>query len=104
MASDRNQKQSNSIPLVFLTETITDASEDYVESVEQTADTEDVEPVVNDSGLGGPDLAELVASRSELKRLQHELGEAKEGLARRQATLKTTASESSESGAKLTSV
>jgi len=85
MASDRNQKQSNSIPISFPDGDDTDAPEDYVELVEQTADSEDVEPVVNDSGLGGPDLAELVASRAELKRLQNELGEAKEGLARRQA-------------------
>src|SRR5882672_1682951 len=85
MASDRNQKQSNSLPISFPDEDDTDAPEDYVELVEQTADSEDVEPVVNDSGLGGPDLAELVASRAELKRLQNELGEAKEGLARRQA-------------------
>ena len=38
-----------------------------------------------DSGLGGPDLAELVASRSELKRLQAALAEAQEAVARRQA-------------------
>jgi len=85
MASDRNQKQSNSIPISFPDGDDTDVPEDYAELVEQTADTEDVEPVVNDSGFGGPDLAELVASRAELKRLQNELGEAKEGLARRQA-------------------
>jgi len=103
MHQNRNQKQSNSIPLVFLTETIRTPLKT---TWNRRADRgyEDVEPVVNDSGLGGPDLAELVASRSELKRLQHELGEAKEGLARRQADFETTASESSESGAKLTSV
>jgi molecular chaperone GrpE len=35
--------------------------------------------------LGGPELAELVASRAELKRLQSELAEAKDAAARRQA-------------------
>src|SRR5207253_410641 len=38
-----------------------------------------------DSGLGGPELAELIASRAELKRLQAALAETQEGLARRQA-------------------
>ena len=35
--------------------------------------------------LGGPEVAELVASRAELKRLQAEVAEAKDGAARRQA-------------------
>ena len=35
--------------------------------------------------LGGPEVAELVASRAELKRLQAEVSEAKEAAARRQA-------------------
>ena len=43
------------------------------------------DPKPSDTGFGGPDLAELIASRSELKRLQTALDEAKEGLARRQA-------------------
>jgi hypothetical protein len=34
---------------------------------------------------GGPEVAELVASRAELKRLQAELAEAKDGSARRQS-------------------
>jgi len=38
-----------------------------------------------ESALGGPDLAELIASRSELKRLQAALAEAQEAVARRQA-------------------
>ncbi len=40
---------------------------------------------VGDSALGGPDLAELIASRAELKRLQAALAEAQEAVARRQA-------------------
>jgi molecular chaperone GrpE len=43
------------------------------------------DPSAPDTGFGGPEVAELVASRAELKRVQSELGEAKEGLARRQA-------------------
>jgi molecular chaperone GrpE len=38
-----------------------------------------------DLPTGGPEVAELVASRAELKRLQAELAEAKDGAARRQA-------------------
>jgi len=38
-----------------------------------------------EAATGGPDLAELVASRAELKRLQSELAEAKDAGARRQA-------------------
>jgi molecular chaperone GrpE len=93
MASDRNQKQSNSVPIRFVDEDDTDASDDLAELEEPgeasdnevDSEPEVAEPVVNDTGFGGPDLAELVASRAELKRLQNELGEAKEGLTRRQA-------------------
>jgi molecular chaperone GrpE len=46
-----------------------------------------VEPtnVTDESTLGGPEIAELVASRAELKRLQAELADAKDAAARRQA-------------------
>ena len=92
MASDRKQKQSNSIPIRFLDEDDPRSSEDEAEVEERTsADSgatesglSGLEPV-HESDLGGPDLAELVASRSELKRLQAALAEALEGLARRQA-------------------
>jgi len=91
MASDRKQKQSNSIPIRFfdgddpsddepVLEVLADDSDDGAESEPATADTR-----AGDSGFGGPDLAELIASRAELKRLQTALGEAHEGLARRQA-------------------
>lgn len=40
---------------------------------------------VSDSALGGPELAELIASRAELKRLQTALAETQEAVARRQA-------------------
>jgi molecular chaperone GrpE len=41
--------------------------------------------VADESISGGPEVAELVASRAELKRLQAELAEAKDGASRRQA-------------------
>lgn len=95
MTSDRKQKQSNNIPIRFLDRDDPSASADDSEleelAVQSDQDSEaDSEPdpgdpKVNDSGFGGPDLAELVASRAELKRLQVALDEAKEGLARRQA-------------------
>ncbi len=94
MASDRKHKQSNSIPIRFFDGDDPRASEDEPELEEERAEDsearEDPEPAraeakTNDSGFGGPDLAELIASRAELKRLQAALGEANEGLARRQA-------------------
>jgi len=95
MASDRKQKQSNSIPIHFFDGDDARSSEDdseFEEQLPERADREVAEsaqsvtgPVVRDSDLGGPDLAELVASRAELKRLQAALAEAIEGLARRQA-------------------
>ena len=95
MASDRKQKQSNSIPISFFDGDDPRVAEDDAELEERTdrSDTEaDSEPAVadpkvNDTGLGGPDLAELIASRAELKRLQSALDETKEAVARRQADL-----------------
>lgn len=93
MASDRKHKQSNSIPIRFFDGDDPRASEDdadFEEPAERSDTGRDSEPAVadaraNDLGFGGPDLAELIASRAELKRLQTALGEAQEGLARRQA-------------------
>lgn len=93
MASDRKPKQSNSIPIRFFDGDEPAAPEAEMELDERgypSATEVDPEPDVTDpraheTGFGGPEVAELVASRAELKRLQNELGEAKEGLARRQA-------------------
>jgi molecular chaperone GrpE len=93
MASDRKQKQSNSIPIRFFDGDDPRASEDDGEleeraerlNTEADSDADAADPRVNDAGFGGPDLAELIASRAELKRLQCALDEAKEGVARRQA-------------------
>jgi molecular chaperone GrpE len=94
MASDRKQKQSNSIPIRFFDGDDPISSEDDMEFEEQAPGSSDprtaeYDPAASGSAheadLGGPDLAELVASRAELKRLQAALAEATEGLARRQA-------------------
>ena len=90
MASDRKQKQSNSIPIRFPDDDDSIAADDDAELAERSDFEVSLEPDVPDSkpsdtGFGGPDLAELIASRAELKRLQTALAEAREGLARRQA-------------------
>src|SRR5438105_2569600 len=96
MASDRKDKQSNSIPIRFfdgdeersasaadpqsreLQEAVTDEFE--ISETDNAAKAK-----VDDSRLGGPEIAELVASRAELKRLEAALAEAQEAVARRQA-------------------
>jgi len=94
MASDRKQKQSNSIPIRFFDGDDARASEGDDLDLDERAERRDTEADseayaadsrADDTGFGGPDLAELVASRAELKRLQAALDEAKEGVARRQA-------------------
>jgi len=94
MASDRKQKQSNSIPIQFFDDEDSELSEPSPEQVELS---EDYAPDVSAdaagattgelsaAGTGGPALAELVATRAELKRLQNQLEEAQESVARRQA-------------------
>jgi len=88
MASDRKQKESNSIPISFFDGDDPRSSEDDPEIEVQTLE-EDFAPgtaePARESEFGGPNLAELVASRAELKRLQAALEGAQEGLARRQA-------------------
>src|SRR5439155_19436619 len=95
MASDRKQKQSNSIPIRFFDGDDSHPSMEE-ESEEESAIEDQVDeherelpepspPKLSESGLGGPERAELIASRAELKRLQVAFGEAQEALARRQA-------------------
>jgi len=92
MASERKPKQSNSIPISFFD------GDDVSPRREGEADSEgSVIELVEDDDLtstpaaesevitGGPALAELVATRAELKRVQTELAEALDGIARRQA-------------------
>src|SRR6266849_7729061 len=96
MPSDRKQKPSNSIPIRFFDEDDSrpdsqDENMSEEQATERAANDEleraDTGPEsrVGDSALGGPDLAELIASRAELKRLQAALAEAQEAVARRQA-------------------
>jgi molecular chaperone GrpE len=104
MTSDRRDKGSHRIPIKF-----TDA-DDEIRSAESTPSdmaTEDTynegeeidltdeslneedlfsaDDVVPDDSTGGPDKAELVATRSELKRVETENADLKNQLARRQA-------------------
>ncbi len=96
MASDRKQKQSNSIPISFFDDEESRAADGLEESRDDEGEsllTQD-DPSEKDRrvlgeprspGDGGPAVAELVATRAELKRLQAQLSEAQEALARRQA-------------------
>lgn len=104
MAADKDQKPSNSIPIRFVDSddagVFDDGSagdEDVVDFDSENADLDmimddpispSIEAEVDDSrsdSAGGPALAELIASRAELKRLQTALAEAQDALARRQA-------------------
>ena len=91
--SDNKQRPSNSIPIRFVDsgeEGVFDEEDEMADTpganefdldAEQDlgADSDQREP------MGGPELAELIATRAELKRLQTALAEAQDGLARRQA-------------------
>jgi molecular chaperone GrpE len=98
MTSDRKQKPSSSIPIRFFdgddsrpdTEDDSMSEERATERAATDSTGEDdwddaPERRVDHSALGGPELAELIASRAELKRLQAALAEAQEAVARRQA-------------------
>jgi molecular chaperone GrpE len=95
MASDRKQKQSNSIPIRFFDGDESRADDDSEEPLDDEASLELLDDAQDDvsrttgelrsPGEGGPAVAELVATRAELKRLQGQLSEAQEALARRQA-------------------
>lgn len=93
MAADKKQKPSNSIPIHF-------ADSDETPVLEEDLTPEDLEaelvaldphefevaPAADPGeGMGGPQLAELIASRAELKRLQSALAEATDTAARRHA-------------------
>jgi len=97
------KKQSSHIPIRFVDDNESDG-EYQVEDIAADADVIDLNdtqsnpgdstPEVSESNadnrgegvpVGGPDLAELIASRAELKRLQTALAEARESVARRQA-------------------
>ena len=100
MAADKKQKPSNSIPIHFTDSDETPAMEEELTTQDLEAelaalDPDEFEMASNDpptqaaeageGGMGGPELAELIASRAELKRLQSALAEATDTAARRQA-------------------
>lgn len=94
MTSDR-KKPSNNIPIRFFDgdDSDPDSQDDTmeIEYVSGPGTAGEVDPAdsaefpAHDSAFGGPELAELIASRAELKRLQAALAEAQEAVARRQA-------------------
>lgn len=103
MASDSNDKRSNRIPIRFMdaeneADPTIDSNPDHMEIEDPESDTDSFEETEDRSermdaeadnssvGVeGGPVTAELVATRSELKRVQEENRELKDRLARRQA-------------------
>src|SRR5690349_18446429 len=62
-----------------------DLESEDLSAVEQDQLTTDDAIGLDDSGFGGPDMAELIATRAELKRVEAENAELKNSLARRQA-------------------
>jgi molecular chaperone GrpE len=93
MASDRKQPQSNSIPIRFFDgsdsefEETAEPETEAPRSAESPGEAPDQrgEGRTGEAAFGGPEVAELVASRAELKRLQAALAESQETSARRQA-------------------
>ena len=104
MTSDRRDKGSHRIPIKFTDadDEITSAESAPEDMAMEDPDNEDEEISLTDENLteenlfsatdvepeestGGPDKAELVATRSELKRVEAEAAELKNQLARRQA-------------------
>src|SRR4030095_12992882 len=97
MAPDNKDNQRNRIPIRFVDEEQGgDLSSDDMDNIDSDEDLEllptledDVSPRAQGSDIeaipGGPVTAELVATRSELKRVEAENAELKDKLARRQA-------------------
>jgi len=96
MAADKKQKPSNSIPIHFVDSDETPVLEEDLTPKDLEAelvalDPDEFEVASNDpaadssEGMGGPELAELIASRAELKRLQTALAKATDTAARRHA-------------------
>ena len=100
-----DRKQPSYIPIRFMDDNESEAEAERVESElsdSRVIDLNETEAKLNEEfsdlaepadvngrseevHIGGPEVAELVASRAELKRLQGELAEAKDAAARRQA-------------------
>ena len=95
MTSDRSDKRSHRIPIRFADADDRSASSTPDEMHTYDPDDEDVELEVGEAPFsdaepetdetGGPDRAELIATRAELKRVEAESAELKDQLKRRQA-------------------
>ncbi|PYS22921.1 MAG: nucleotide exchange factor GrpE [Acidobacteria bacterium] len=101
MAADKTEKSSNRIPIHFVDDEDAGASDESPLADDNDAPLEgavdramsksspDFDPnpglQAGEPAMGGPDFAELVACRAELKRLEAALAEARETAARRQA-------------------
>lgn len=103
MAADRKSKQSSSIPIRFLDgddvpseddeggdaiidPMLDDSDKDFADEDSEGEGSHTQTPSAGEQAdAGGPALAELVATRAELKRVQSELAETQDALARRQA-------------------
>jgi molecular chaperone GrpE len=95
MTSDRKKNKSNSIPISFFDDEDSRAADDSEESrddegaslppLAEPSEKQGDAGELRSPGEGGPAVAELVATRAELKRLQGQLADLQESLARRQA-------------------
>ncbi len=87
MPSDKEDQKWSRIPIRFLdAERDNDSSDSINPADKERMDPEsDEEDFQDDAIAGGPDMAELVATRSELKRVEAENAELRDRLARRQA-------------------
>src|SRR5436305_737273 len=80
--ADENAEEANVIHL-------NDAQSSLSDSNSEVPDSSSAESRGEGVPVGGPDLAELIATRAELKRLQTALAEARDAVARRQADFET---------------
>src|SRR5687768_17518307 len=91
MTSDKRDKGSHRIPIRFndadedVDSAGTDPSDDPVAVNLDSEDLIEGLEVDTDDAIGGPDTAELIATRSELKRIETENAELKDRFQRRQA-------------------
>ncbi|HKY45076.1 MAG TPA: nucleotide exchange factor GrpE [Pyrinomonadaceae bacterium] len=87
MTSDRHDKGSHRIPIRF-NDADDEVEAEDLSSAEPELDSEDLfegAEVDTEETTGGPDTAELIATRSELKRIEAENAELKDRVQRRQA-------------------
>ena len=88
MASDRKSQGGNRIPIRFEGEHETEEEQVALDALTAEGDESvelDSQSQATEQADGGPAVAELVATRAELKRLQNALAEAQEAVLRRQA-------------------